>query len=163
MRHPFDSPPSPRIIPNAELPGNTRRPFKMQIRSTAIGVHSVDLDLVTANVNSVAIYMTIASVITLVAVVLAKETANTSLRHDRVLDDATALKGHLAEELADRLPGGGPVRRLATGRARTSPRRGIHGPEDRPRLRSGPAHPLRRLRARRGRVRFAPDRQAVSR
>lgn len=40
------------------------------------------------NVNSVAIYMTIASVITLIAVVLAKETANTSLRHDRVLDDA---------------------------------------------------------------------------
>jgi metabolite-proton symporter len=41
-----------------------------------------------ANVNSVAIYMTIASVITLVAVVLAKETRNSSLRHDRVLDDA---------------------------------------------------------------------------
>jgi metabolite-proton symporter len=41
-----------------------------------------------ANVDSVAIYMTIASVITLVAVLLAKETANTSLRHDRVLDDA---------------------------------------------------------------------------
>jgi hypothetical protein len=31
----------------AELPGGTRRPFKMQIRSTAIGVHTVDLDLVT--------------------------------------------------------------------------------------------------------------------
>ncbi|WP_107771635.1 MFS transporter [Nocardioides sediminis] len=41
-----------------------------------------------ANVNSVAIYMTIASVITLVAVMLAKETRNSSLRHDRVLDDA---------------------------------------------------------------------------
>ena len=41
-----------------------------------------------ANVNSVAIYMTIASVITLVAVMLAKETRNSSLRHDRVLDNA---------------------------------------------------------------------------
>ena len=33
----------------AELPGGTRRPFKMQIRSTAIGVHTVDLDLVTGS------------------------------------------------------------------------------------------------------------------
>ncbi|KRF36418.1 MFS transporter [Nocardioides sp. Soil805] len=41
-----------------------------------------------ANVDSVAIYMTIASVITLVAVFFAKETARTSLRHDRVLDEA---------------------------------------------------------------------------
>lgn len=42
----------------------------------------------SANVNSVAIYMTIASVITLIAVFFAKETARTSLRHDRVLDEA---------------------------------------------------------------------------
>ncbi len=40
------------------------------------------------NVDSVAIYMTIASVITLVAVFFAKETARSSLRHDRVLDKA---------------------------------------------------------------------------
>jgi metabolite-proton symporter len=40
-----------------------------------------------ANVDSVAIYMTIASVITLVAVLFAKETARSSLRHDRVLDE----------------------------------------------------------------------------
>jgi hypothetical protein len=33
----------------AELAGGTRRPFKMQIRSTAIGVHTVDLDLVTGS------------------------------------------------------------------------------------------------------------------
>jgi hypothetical protein len=32
-----------------EIPGGTRRPLKMQIRSTAIGVHSVDLDLVTGS------------------------------------------------------------------------------------------------------------------
>jgi MFS family permease len=41
-----------------------------------------------ANVDSVAIYMTIASVITLIAVFFAKETARTSLRHDRVLDES---------------------------------------------------------------------------
>lgn len=40
------------------------------------------------NVDSVAVYMTIASVITLVAVFFAKETARSSLRHDRVLDNA---------------------------------------------------------------------------
>ena len=40
------------------------------------------------NVSSVAIYMTIASVITLVAVLMAKETRATSLRHDRVLPAA---------------------------------------------------------------------------
>ncbi len=33
----------------AELPAGTRRPFKMEIRSTSIGVHSVDLDLVTGS------------------------------------------------------------------------------------------------------------------
>ena len=33
----------------AELAGGTRRPFKMQVRSTAIGVHTVDLDLVTGS------------------------------------------------------------------------------------------------------------------
>ncbi|PUA81877.1 MFS transporter [Nocardioides currus] len=41
-----------------------------------------------SNVHLVAIYMTIASVITLVAVWFAKETAGSSLRHDRVLPDA---------------------------------------------------------------------------
>ncbi|CAA9324707.1 MAG: Uncharacterized MFS-type transporter [uncultured Nocardioidaceae bacterium] len=41
-----------------------------------------------ANVGGVAIYMTIASVITVVAVLLAKETARSSLRHDRVLEDS---------------------------------------------------------------------------
>jgi metabolite-proton symporter len=43
-----------------------------------------------ANVDKVAIYMTIASVITLVAVFFAKETARSSLRHDRVLDETRA-------------------------------------------------------------------------
>ena len=32
-----------------EIAGGTRRPLKMQIRSTAIGVHSVELDLVTGS------------------------------------------------------------------------------------------------------------------
>ena len=41
----------------------------------------------TDNVSKVAIYMTIASVITIVAVLFAKETRATSLRHDRVLHD----------------------------------------------------------------------------
>ena len=41
----------------------------------------------SANVDNVAIYMTIASVITIVAVLLAKETRATSLRHDRVMTD----------------------------------------------------------------------------
>lgn len=40
----------------------------------------------TANVDKVAIYMTVASVLTVIAVVFAKETRATSLRHDRVLD-----------------------------------------------------------------------------
>ncbi len=40
------------------------------------------------NVNLVAIYMTIGSVITLIAVYFAKETRASSLRHDRVLPDA---------------------------------------------------------------------------
>ena len=40
------------------------------------------------NVNLVAIYMTTASVITLIAVYFAKETRASSLRHDRVLPDA---------------------------------------------------------------------------
>ena len=40
------------------------------------------------NVDSVAIYMTIASAITLVAVFFAKETARSSLRHDLVLENA---------------------------------------------------------------------------
>ncbi len=41
----------------------------------------------SANIDNVAIYMTIASVITIVAVLLAKETRATSLRHDRVMTD----------------------------------------------------------------------------
>jgi len=41
----------------------------------------------TDNVSKVAIYMTIASVLTVVAVLFAKETRATSLRHDRVLHD----------------------------------------------------------------------------
>lgn len=41
-----------------------------------------------SNVGGVAVYMTIASVITLVAVLLAKETARSSLRHDRVVESA---------------------------------------------------------------------------
>jgi len=41
----------------------------------------------SANIDNVAIYMTIASVITIVAVLLAKETRATSLRHDRVMSD----------------------------------------------------------------------------
>jgi len=40
----------------------------------------------TANVDKVAIYMTIASILTVIAVFFAKETKATSLRHDRVLD-----------------------------------------------------------------------------
>ena len=39
------------------------------------------------NVPKVAIYMTIASVITIIAVLVAQETKATSLRHDRVLQD----------------------------------------------------------------------------
>ena len=40
-----------------------------------------------ANTTAVAIYLAIASAITVVAVLLAKETRASSLRHDRVLDD----------------------------------------------------------------------------
>ncbi|WP_328471579.1 MHS family MFS transporter [Actinoplanes sp. NBC_00393] len=43
-------------------------------------------DVEAPNTTAVAIYMTVASVITIVAVLLAKETARTSLRHDRTLD-----------------------------------------------------------------------------
>ena len=41
-----------------------------------------------ANVGGVAVYMTVASVITVVAVLMAKETARSSLRHDRVIDSS---------------------------------------------------------------------------
>jgi MFS family permease len=44
-------------------------------------------DVEAPNPTAVAIYMTVASVITIVAVLLAKETARTSLRHDRTLDE----------------------------------------------------------------------------
>lgn len=40
----------------------------------------------TANASKVAIYMSVASVITVIAVLFARETRATSLRHDRVLD-----------------------------------------------------------------------------
>jgi len=40
------------------------------------------------NTTAVAIYVSIASVITVIAVLFAKETAQSSLRHDRVLSDA---------------------------------------------------------------------------
>ena len=39
------------------------------------------------NVPKVAVYMTVASVITIVSVLAAHETRATSLRHDRVLSD----------------------------------------------------------------------------
>jgi metabolite-proton symporter len=45
-------------------------------------------DVDNPNTTAVAIYMTLASVITIAAVLLAKETARTSLRHDRTLDQA---------------------------------------------------------------------------
>jgi metabolite-proton symporter len=45
-------------------------------------------DVKDPNTTAVAIYMTVASVLTVVAVLFAKETARTSLRHDRVLDSA---------------------------------------------------------------------------
>ncbi|BAL87601.1 putative MFS transporter [Actinoplanes missouriensis 431] len=45
-------------------------------------------DVDTPNTTAVAIYMTVASVLTIVAVLASKETARTSLRHDRTLDDA---------------------------------------------------------------------------
>ena len=40
------------------------------------------------NTTAVAIYVSVASVISIIAVLFAKETVNTSLRHDRVLEDA---------------------------------------------------------------------------
>jgi metabolite-proton symporter len=45
-------------------------------------------DVETPNTTAVAIYVTIAAVLTLAAVLTAKETARSSLRHDRVLDEA---------------------------------------------------------------------------
>ncbi|MEU4623883.1 MFS transporter [Actinoplanes sp. NPDC023801] len=44
-------------------------------------------DVTDPNPTAVAIYMTVASVLTVVAVLLAKETARTSLRHDRTLEE----------------------------------------------------------------------------
>ncbi|MEU4693665.1 MFS transporter [Actinoplanes sp. NPDC023714] len=44
-------------------------------------------DVADPNTTAVAVYMTVASVLTIVAVLAAKETARTSLRHDRTLDD----------------------------------------------------------------------------
>ncbi|WP_433830779.1 MFS transporter [Actinoplanes sp. CA-015351] len=44
-------------------------------------------DVENPNTTAVAIYMTVASVLTIVAVLLAKETARTSLRHDRTLEE----------------------------------------------------------------------------
>ena len=41
------------------------------------------------NPTAVAIYMTVASVLTVVAVLLAKETARTSLHHDRTLEEVS--------------------------------------------------------------------------
>ncbi len=45
-------------------------------------------DVETKNTTAVAIYLAVAAVITVVSVLLAKETRNTSLRHDRVLPAA---------------------------------------------------------------------------
>jgi metabolite-proton symporter len=45
-------------------------------------------DIANANTFAVAVYVTIASVITVIAVLFAKETKATSLRHDRVVRDA---------------------------------------------------------------------------
>jgi metabolite-proton symporter len=45
-------------------------------------------DVTDPNPTAVAIYMTVASVLTVVAVLLAKETARTSLHHDRTLEEA---------------------------------------------------------------------------
>ena len=45
-------------------------------------------DVKDGNTTAVGIYVAIASVITIVAVIASKETRNTSLRHDRVLEDA---------------------------------------------------------------------------
>ncbi|GAA4609391.1 metabolite-proton symporter [Actinoplanes octamycinicus] len=44
-------------------------------------------DVEAPNTTAVAIYMTVASVLTVVSVLFAKETARSSLRHDRVLDN----------------------------------------------------------------------------
>ncbi|WP_433795850.1 MFS transporter [Actinoplanes sp. CA-252034] len=46
-------------------------------------------DVTDPNPTAVAIYMTVASVLTVVAVLAAKETARTSLRHDRTLEEVT--------------------------------------------------------------------------
>lgn len=45
-------------------------------------------DVEDGNTTAVALYVTVASVITVVSVLFAHETAKSSLRHDRVLDDA---------------------------------------------------------------------------
>ncbi|GIF16384.1 MFS transporter [Actinoplanes teichomyceticus] len=45
-------------------------------------------DVSRPNTTAVAVYMTVASVLTVVAVLLARETAGSSLRHDRTLDSA---------------------------------------------------------------------------
>jgi metabolite-proton symporter len=47
-------------------------------------------DVADKNTTAVGIYVTVASVITVVAVLMAKETRGTSLRHDRVVRDAHA-------------------------------------------------------------------------
>jgi metabolite-proton symporter len=46
-------------------------------------------DVTDPNPTAVAIYMTVASVLTVVAVLLAKETARTSLHHDRTLEEVS--------------------------------------------------------------------------
>ncbi|BBH67703.1 MFS transporter [Actinoplanes sp. OR16] len=45
-------------------------------------------DVSSPNTTAVAIYMTVASVLTIISVLAAKETARTSLRHDRTLDES---------------------------------------------------------------------------
>ena len=52
------------------------------------------------NTTAVAIYVSIASVITVIAVLFAKETAKTSLRHDRVVRDAPDQSPRLGGDLA---------------------------------------------------------------
>ena len=47
-------------------------------------------DVDDANTTAVGIYVAIASVITIIAVLFAKETSKSSLRHDRVIPDAHA-------------------------------------------------------------------------
>ncbi len=53
-----------------------------------IAVELLGDDIANANTFAVAVYVTIASVITVIAVLFAKETKATSLRHDRVVRDA---------------------------------------------------------------------------